>query len=256
MEPAWIAGAAAVISSGAAIWSATNGNRTLKRADRDSQARSRPMVAAELREEPYATAIQLLVIKNYGSTVARNVTVTFDPPLGDPSPDEMHRSLSPFLKRRYAQPISSLVPGQELDNIYFSGERDSTSGWKNREPHPDQVRVTIELDASDGERYADHFDLDVNLIRNRTMVASSSRHPEERLKQAVKALENINRALVQIARAKPNSRQVQELTSQNEKLLSLLDEDNNGGHAADQQGQAPHQDGDSTQPSDGRSAAA
>jgi hypothetical protein len=29
MDPAWIAGAAAVISSGAAIWAATNGNRTL-----------------------------------------------------------------------------------------------------------------------------------------------------------------------------------------------------------------------------------
>ncbi|MFJ1764075.1 hypothetical protein ACIOD2_27420 [Amycolatopsis sp. NPDC088138] len=37
IEPAWIAGGGAVISSLAAIWSATNGNRTLKRSDRDSQ---------------------------------------------------------------------------------------------------------------------------------------------------------------------------------------------------------------------------
>lgn len=241
-----------MISSGAAIWSATNGNRTLKRADRDSQARSRPMVAAELREEPYAPAVQLLVIKNYGPTVARNVTVTFDPPLGDPAPEEMHRSISPFLKRRYAKPISSLVPGQELDNIYFSGEPDSTSGWKNREPHPDQVRVTIALDASDGVRYTDHFDLDVNLIRNRTMV-TSSRHPDERLKQATKALENVNKALVQIARTMPSSKQMQELTGQTEKLLGLLREGNDSRHADDQVAQATHQDRSSAQPPNGGS---
>jgi hypothetical protein len=222
MDPAWIAGAAAVISSSAAIWSATNGNRTLKRSDRDSQARTRPMVAAELRDEPYAPGTQLLVIKNYGSTVARNVKVTFDPPLSDPPPEKMHQSVAPFLKRRYAKPIPSLVPGQELDNIYFSGESDGAGGWKNREPHPDQVRVTIELDASDRAHYIDHFDLDVNLIRDRTMV-TSSRHPDERLKQAVKALENIHKTLVQIARAKPNAKQAQELTGQAELLERLVD---------------------------------
>ncbi|GAA1995351.1 hypothetical protein [Amycolatopsis minnesotensis] len=75
MDPAWIAGAAAVISSGAATWTATNGNRTLKRSDRDSQARTRPMVAAELRDEPYKQATQLPVIKNYGPAAALVVVI-------------------------------------------------------------------------------------------------------------------------------------------------------------------------------------
>ncbi len=199
MDPVWIAGGAAVISSGAAIWSATNGNRTLKRADRDSQARTRPMVAAELRDEPHATTTQLLVIRNYGPTIARNVVVSFDPPLGDPPPEKAHESVAPFLKRRYSRPIHVLVPGTELDNIYFDGEDDGNGGLINSEPFPDQVTVTIEFDAPDGERYCDLFELDVDLIRQRTYV-TSSRHPEERLKQAVKALEQIDKSLVKIAR--------------------------------------------------------
>jgi hypothetical protein len=238
MDPVWIAGGAAVISSGAAIWSATNGNRTLRRSDRDSQARTRPMVAAELRDEAYARGVQLLVIKNYGPTVARNVKVIFDPPLGDPASEKEHQSVAPFLKRRYAKPISSLVPGQELDNIYFDGESDGAGGFKNRDPHPDQVRVTIELDAPDGAHYVDHFDLDVNLIRDRTMV-TSSRHPEERLKQAVKALEGINKTLARIAQTAPKARQARQTAEENasliERRLGRSREDNDDKHADDRQ---------------------
>ncbi|UQS26030.1 hypothetical protein L1857_26070 [Amycolatopsis thermalba] len=209
MEPAWVAAIAAGISSvvasvsaGAAVWSARNGKRTLARADADSRARTRPMVAAELRDEPYAPATQLLVIKNYGPTIARNVTVTFDPPLGDPPPEQEHESVAPFLKRRYAKPIPALVPGMELDNIYYDG---TTDGRDNRNPFPDQVTVTIELDAPDGERYVDRFELDVSVIRNRTFVTSST-HPEQRMKQAVTALKRINESLSRIARALPADR--------------------------------------------------
>lgn len=154
MDPVWIAGAAAVVSSFAAIWSATNGNRTLQRSDRDSQARTRPMVAAELRDEPYAVATQLLVIKNYGPTIARNVQVTFDPPLGAPAPGKAYESVASFLKNRYAKPIPALMPGMELDNIYFDGDEEGM----NREPFPDQVTVTIELDAQDEKHYVDKFE--------------------------------------------------------------------------------------------------
>jgi hypothetical protein len=143
--------------------------------------------------------------------------------------------VAPFLKRRYAKPIPSLVPGQELDNIYVDGEGDGAGGgWKNREPHPDQVRVTIELDAPDGAHYIDHFDLDVNLIRDRTMV-TSSRHPDERLKRAVKSLEDINKTLVRIAGAAPKARHAQETAEQNaaliEKMLGRFSEGEDDRHA-------------------------
>lgn len=200
IEPAWIAGGAAVVSSCAAIWSATNGNRTLKRSDRDSQARTRPMVAAELRDVPYVRGTQLLVIKNYGPTVARDVMVTFEPPLPDPLPDAAHKSLGVFLKARYEKPIPTLVPGMELDNIYFDGIDDDNGGWKNNDPFPDAFTVVISSTAPDGQRYTDRFALDVGLIRNRTF-ATSSKHPEERLTQAVKHLDKISKSLVSLARS-------------------------------------------------------
>ncbi|MFJ1764076.1 hypothetical protein ACIOD2_27425 [Amycolatopsis sp. NPDC088138] len=125
--------------------------------------------------------------------------MTFDPPLGDPPPERAHESVGPFLKRRYAKPISTLVPGMELDNIYFDGEGDGAGGWKNRDPFPDQVTVTIKSTAPDGQQHTDRFVLDVDLIRERTFV-TSTREPEERLRQAVKYLESISKTHTAIAR--------------------------------------------------------
>ncbi|WP_410562297.1 hypothetical protein [Amycolatopsis sp. cmx-4-61] len=199
MEPAWIAGIAAIVSSGAAIWSATNGNRTLKRADRDSQARTRPMVAAQLERRPHVPRTQFLLIKNYGPTIARNVAVTFEPPLQDPAPAKEPQSVAPFLKRRYSKPIPVLVPGTELDNVYFW----TTDGRTNQEPFPDQVRVAIDFDGPDGEHYRDYFDLDVMLLRSRSDSVSST-HPDQVLKEAVKQLTAIRSALDYIASSLPD----------------------------------------------------
>ncbi len=63
MEPAWIAVGIAGIAAAAAWFAAINGARTLRRARQDSQAKSRPMVAAELRIPPYSRGTQSLVIK-------------------------------------------------------------------------------------------------------------------------------------------------------------------------------------------------
>jgi hypothetical protein len=204
------------------------------------------MVAAELRDERYSQAIQLLVIKNYGSTVARNVEVTFDPPLGRSRAGQGAPEPVAVLETTLfeANPLAGARPG--TGHHLFDGEGNNTGGgWKNREPHPDQVRVTIELDAPDGTHYIDHFDLDVNLIRDRSMV-TSSRHPEERLKRAMKALEDINKALTHIARATPNATQAREAARQNaalfEKLLSRLSEVKDDKHADDQKGQTTRHD--------------
>jgi hypothetical protein len=209
VDPVWIAASAAIISAGAATWSSRNGNRTLRRAELDSQARSRPSVVAELRDEPYARATQLLVIKNYGPSVARDVAVTFDPPLPDPSSSIVGESTTPFLKSRYAKPIAVLAPGAELDNIYFAGKQSSDgSGWVNFEPLPDKVTVTIRYAAPDDCQYTDEYRLDVGVIRNKTYVSGGTLHPatqaKERLvtlKKIEKSLHNIELTLAQLANA-------------------------------------------------------
>src|SRR5665811_1804934 len=120
-----VAAVAAVVAAGAAVTAATSGVRTLGQNRRDSKARSRPMVAAELREVQYVKGTQILVVRNYGPSIARNVRVSFDPEI--PDPEDPSTSMTPFLKRRYANALPVLTPGVELDNIYFSGQPEGGS---------------------------------------------------------------------------------------------------------------------------------
>ena len=80
-----------------------------------------------------------------------------------------------------------------MDNIYFSGER-AGNGWVNREPTPDQVRVTIAYSGDEGDQYVDHFDLDVMLIRGRTSTTSSA-DPDQRLKAISQAVNKMSQSL-------------------------------------------------------------
>jgi hypothetical protein len=182
-----VAAGAAVVASGAAVTAATSGVRTFRQNRRDSKARNRPMVAAELREVPYVKGTQILVVRNYGPSIARGVRVTFEPEI--PDPDDPSTSVTPFLKRRYANPIPVLTPGMELDNVYFSGQQEGGS-WVNREPTPEQVTVTIEYENDTGDRFKDEFPLDTNLIRNRTY-SESSASPEAQMKVLAKSVKTL-----------------------------------------------------------------
>jgi hypothetical protein len=145
------------------------------------------MVAAELREIPYVKGTQILVVRNYGPSIARNVRVKFDPEI--PDPDDPSTSVTPFLKRRYAKPVPVLTPGMELDNIYFSGRQEGGS-WVNGEPTPEQATVTITYENDAGDEFTDEFPLDTNLIRNRTY-AESSASPEAQMKVLAKSVKTL-----------------------------------------------------------------
>lgn len=150
------------------------------------------MVAAELRDHPYAPT-QILVIRNYGPTIARDVQVTFEPPIPDPEPSEAAQSVTPFLKRRYEKPIPALTPGMELDNLWYVG-RPSADGSINVEPTPDQVTVHLSYTGPDGSRYEDSFPLDVEIIKQRTY-SESSTSPQSQTKEALKLLKGIEQAV-------------------------------------------------------------
>ncbi|MGL5824949.1 MAG: hypothetical protein ACRCYU_09050 [Nocardioides sp.] len=191
--PPRVSAGAAVVAACAAVIAAASGIRTLRQNRRDSKARNRPMVAAELREVPYVQGTQILVVRNYGPTIARNVRVSFDPEI--PDPENPSASMTPFLKRRYATPVPVLTPGMELDNIYFSGEQQD-GGWTNREPTSEQVTVTIKYENDTGEAFTDVFPLDTNLIRNRTYTKSSAA-PEAQLKKLATAAKTLAKLAVE-----------------------------------------------------------
>ena len=114
--------------------------------------------------------MQLLVVKNYGPTIARNVKVTFDPVI----PDDPEAKILSFRTARYAKPIPTLTPGMELDGVWYMLTLNGAQ-LVPAEPTPDPCTVTITYESSDGTPYTDTFVLDVSIIANRTW--SEKHHP-------------------------------------------------------------------------------
>ena len=155
----------ASIAALAAIITASVSSAALAQVRKDSRNSARPMVAAQLRQtvplagaavDEHTLGIQDLVIRNFGSTVASSVVVEFKPNL--PRTEALVR-----LVDLYSRPIPTLVPGDELTNIY--AYTDDRSGA------PDQVVVKISYIGPDGTPYGPElYPLDVRVLRNRTAV--------------------------------------------------------------------------------------
>ncbi|WP_414940140.1 hypothetical protein [Amycolatopsis sp. cmx-11-51] len=234
LEPAWFAAGAAGVGATAAAVAAFNGVRTLRQARRDSKNRSQPMVAAELESVPYVRGSQKLVIKNYGPSVARNVTVSFDPPIPDPEPAKAAESVTPFLKRRYEKPIPVMTPGMSLENVYYSG-RPLGGQFVNFEPTPDQVVVKIAYTDNNGAPYEDAFPLDVMLIRS-TTEATSSTAPEAKLKEIAQELKKIRELLTEQRR---ESHQDLAGPAPSEEIMRLMELGGAGGALEKGEGDSP-----------------
>lgn len=153
------------------------------------------MLAAELRGVPYSPS-QMLVIRNYGPSIARDVRVTFEPPIE--MPKNPAGLVTPHLLKRYAAPIPVMTPGMELDNLYFVAEPGPDGKYVSKEPLPDTVTVKIAYKSDDGQPYRDDFPLDVQLHRLRTL-ATPSNSPEGQAKQALQYLKQVTRALEDLA---------------------------------------------------------
>lgn len=192
-----VGAAAALGGLGLATVTASVGVRTLRQSRRDSKAKARPTISVELRAVEHSEGSQSLVIKNTGPTIAKDVRVTFDPPI--PMPEDPAGLVTPVMLRRYSKPIPVMTPGMELDNLYYAAVPDPAGPGKvNNEPVPDVVTVKISFASGDGEPYSDDFPLDVDLLRARTYLVSSGA-PEEQLKKAVKTLKSIERSLESLA---------------------------------------------------------
>ncbi|WP_433300415.1 hypothetical protein ACQP2F_03040 [Actinoplanes sp. CA-030573] len=208
MQPAWLAAGAACAGVVAAWWAAINGVRTLRQTRTDSRNRSRPMVAAELQPVEYSKGMIALVVRNFGPTIARNVRVTFDPPIPDPT--NPAQSLTTFLKRRYEKPILTLTPDMKLSNLWFIGQAGDDGRFRNTEPTPEQCTVTIACESADGTAYEDKFVIDVALVQAETY-AEPSTSPQARMKTVADSLKSLDASVKTIARAQPRPRQADSL---------------------------------------------
>ncbi len=199
-----VGGGATVVAAAAAVAAAFVAVRTLRATKRDSRDRSRPMVGAELVIDPQLSArTASLVVRNFGPSVAYNVKVEFDPPLAEQPTHSGQPSIIAFLLKRYADPIPTFMPGNELFNIYFIGKEDPDDpdrSIRNDEQIPDRVTVTITYGSAPNERdtYSDTFVLDMSVHRWGTFSThSDSLHSLQ--KRSTQALEKIAPAMAHLA---------------------------------------------------------
>lgn len=170
---------------------------TLVRASRDSRVRSRPTLFAEFRQEPDSESAYSLIIRNAGPSVARDVRVTFDPPV------EQAPGSSPEKDRiikRFSRSIPAMAPGQELRSLWATyGIQGEKKG--NLIPTPDDVTVTITYHGSTRHEYQDSFPLMAETITLDTFVTSSAsvkgrlKTLAEESKKQAKSLESIAQTL-------------------------------------------------------------
>ena len=227
-----VAATAAAVGTVVAIPVAWAAVRTWGQTRRDSKAKSRPMVAAELRAIPYTHGSQSLVIKNYGPSIAKNVRVTFDPPI--PMPENTDGIAMPIMLRRFAKTIPQMMPGVEIDNLYYAAKPGPAGKLINGEPTPDEVTVRIEYESEDGDRYSADFPLDVELLRARTFIVSST-SPDSQRKESLAQLKQVTAALKDLAKSgrlmtkEEREREYAGLVAQDEKLEALWNTQASGG---------------------------
>lgn len=168
---------AAIVTAAIAAW-ALFGSRA------DSRARSRPVIVAELRKATLTHGTQLLVIKNYGQSVARHVVVTLDPQMPVAGEDHGETQL-PFIRQRYSAPIPVIAPKQALSNVYVGGPGEHQV--------PEQLRVMVSYVGDDDYKYSDTFELHTKTLGVETDSTPSDSNNRE-LRQ-IKAIEAVARAI-------------------------------------------------------------
>jgi len=173
-----------------AVWAVVN-------AGRDSRDRSRPLVIAEFGLAHDSDTSVDLIVRNAGSSMARNIVVTFDPALE--VPPGFGPNVTATLIRRYKDPLSGAAPGQSFRNVWWSGHMvDGESDLQNGEPTPDRVSVSVEYRDDRRRKYSDAFVLDVRVLLAETYSVSSASF-KGRVKTIDASLRDITRALKTVA---------------------------------------------------------
>lgn len=154
----------------------------------DSRDRARPVLSAELLPITLSRGTMELVVQNVGAGVAKDVKVTFDPPV-----TEDIGTMAAYMTRRYAGVIPTMGPGRRLTNVY--GHWTGDGGHELDEPVPKQVTVTITYRDSHGRSYTDTYDLDVMTLRNQTTTSPGNTDEQGMRKRLVQAVEAIARGV-------------------------------------------------------------
>jgi hypothetical protein len=152
--------------------------RQLGEARKLREAQTRPFVVIDFDVFRIRPMIHL-VIRNCGSTLARNVSFVFDPPLSS-AIDEDHGTLTEA--RLLSEGMPTLAPGVEVP-IFFDSFID------RGEDRPDAYQVSVTYEGEPGTRYEDKLLIDLGIYRNLHYIERKELH------DVAKALEEIDKTL-------------------------------------------------------------
>ncbi|MGR6092243.1 hypothetical protein ACU4IU_16910 [Brevibacterium sp. CSND-B09] len=145
----------------AAVGTAAFAGWGIHRTSSDSREKAQPFMTAEFALAENSDETVQLIVKNSGSTPARNVAVIFDPPIPSGDPD----SAAWRLRERYDSPISVIAPGQNFaSNWWMNDYTLKNPSTRNIHELPNEVNVTISYSGIDGTQLSDEFALNAWLI--------------------------------------------------------------------------------------------
>lgn len=171
----------------AIIITAVFAKHTLEATRADSRARTRPVIVAELRRELLSHGTTLLVLKNLGASVAKDVAVTFDPPPLDDVESLPNDNMMKWIYERYETPIFTWAPGWTVSNVIRAGEDEL-------EP----ITINVRYTGPDGTAYENSYFLHPDhILKETSSNPSKVSDPVKLEQQKVSALQ----ALVRTVRA-------------------------------------------------------
>lgn len=187
LEPTWwtperIVAAGAVVQALVLLAAAAFAASQVREARRLRLAQAQPYVVVSLELDPQSPQLVNLVIANLGTTVAKDISVKFDPSLTS-SMDGLGRdrrsTWAPLTRG-----IATLAPGQRLVHLFDS----LMSRYAVDAPNPGprhQATVSYSGDGKRPKRYCYHYDLDFEVWRGSHYVG---RRTFDDLTKAVEAL--------------------------------------------------------------------
>lgn len=132
--------------------------------------------------------VSYLRIENCGQSVARDVSVTFDPPMPsyEKTSDGQPGVVAPMIRKRYDRPISMIAPRHGMKNIY-SYVQVGHDG--NVEPVPESFTVAVRYTDDHQRSYSDSFHLDLGNLKFETQSnPGDGNDPEIRQNKALEAI--------------------------------------------------------------------
>jgi hypothetical protein len=175
------------VAAVATVVAGTVGVLTLFALRRDSRDRTRPVISADIVPVVLSHGTSQLVIRNVGASVARNLELTFEPPIVDTGDEN---GMGSYIARRYARTIKTVPPGRELSNIYVHMQDGQPT-----EPLPMDLTVTTSYQDEHGHRYGETYELSVNDLLDQTTADPSNMDLRGRQRRFLRALEAIARGV-------------------------------------------------------------